>query len=219
VRSWWLVASAVTLVALYFVASGYSVWHQDVRLIRSGREVSAWIYAADGIPIPGRHRPPDAPVTLRYEVDGTKYEVDGYLRGRTEPFTIQSYVPIRVDPADPSRWTARTHPDALWPEMLGGLMLLPVIPVLAAIVLWQRGRVLRLWRSGRAVEAVVMESRQTAMAPRSRFVRCAPVDVSDKRVIGVYVPDRAGRLAPGDTLWILTDASGGSRAAAALWLE
>jgi hypothetical protein len=219
VRSWWLVASAVTLVALYLVGSGYAVWRRDVNLINQGREDSAWIYAADGIPIPGRHRPPTAPVTLRYEVDGKKYEVDGYLRGRTEPFVIQTYVPIRVDPDDPEHWTARSKPDALWPEMLGGLILLPVVPILAAVVFWQRARVLKLWRAGRAVEAVVLESRQTALAPRSRFLRCAPTDPSDKRVIGVYVPDRAGRLAPGDTLWILTDPAGGSRAAAALWLQ
>ena len=219
VRSWWLVASAVTAVTLFLLGSGYYVWRRDVDLIRNGREVSAWIYAADGIPIPGRHRPPSAPVTLRYEVGGKKYEVDGYLRGRTEPFIIQTYVPIRVDPDDPGRWTARSKPDALWPEMLGGVILLPAVPVLAAVVFFQRARVLKLWRNGRAVEAVVLESRQTAMAPRSRVLRCAPTESSDRRVIGVYAPDRAGRLAPGDTLWILTDPAGGSRAAAALWLQ
>jgi hypothetical protein len=219
VRSWWLVASAVTLATLYFLASGYYTWWRDVRLIRSGREVSAFIYAADGYPIPGRHRPVSSPVELHYEVDGKKYEVEGFLRGRTEPFVVQTYVPIRVDPADPSQWTARTHPDALWPEMLGGLMLLPAVPILAAVVFLRWARVLRLWRNGRAVEAVVLESSQTALAPRSRFVRCAPADPSDKRIVGVYVPDRAGRLAPGDTLWLLTDPAGGSRAAAALWLQ
>jgi hypothetical protein len=219
VRSWWLVASAVTLVALYLLGSGFYAWRRDVNLIERGREVSAFIYAAEGYPIPGRHRPPTAPVTLRYEVDGKQYEVDGYLRGRTEPFVIQTYVPIRVDPGDPQRWTARSRPDALWPEVLGGLILLPAVPILWAVVLWQRARVLKLWRVGRAVEAIVLESHQTALAPRSRFLRCAPTDPSDKRVIGVYAPDRAGRLGPGDTLWILTDAGGGSRAVAALWLQ
>lgn len=219
VRSWWLVASVVTLFTLYFLGSGFYDWRRDVGLIEHGREVSAFIYAADGYPIPGRHRPPTSPVELHYEVDGKKYEVEGFLRGRTEPFVIQTYVPIRVDPKDPSRWTARTRPDALWPEILGGIILLPAVPILAAVVFWQRARVLKLWRAGRAVESVVLESRQTAMAPRSRFLRCAPTDPSDKRVIGVFVPDRAGRLAPGDTLWILTDPAGGSRAASALWLQ
>ena len=219
VRLWWLVASAVTLVALSLVGSGYYAWRTDVNLIRHGREVSAFIYAAEGYPIPGRHRPPTVPVELHYEVDGKKYQVEGYLRGRAEPLVIQTYVPIHVDPDDPSRWTARTRPDALWPEMLGGLMLLPAVPVLAAVVLFQRSRVLRLWRDGRAVEAMVLESRQTALAPRSSFLRCAPTDPADRRVIGVYAPGRAGRLVAGDTLWLLTDPAGGRRAAAALWLQ
>jgi hypothetical protein len=218
-RSWGLVASVVTLVTLYFLGAGYYAWWRDVKLIREGREVSAFIYAAEGYPIPGRHRPPTAPVELHYEVDGRKYEVEGFLRGRTEPFVVQTYVPIHVDPDDPTRWTARTRPDAVWPEMLGGLILLPAVPILAAVAWFRRARVLRLWRDGRAVEAVVLESHQTALAPRSRFLRCAPADPSDSRVIGVYVPDRAGRLAPGDSLWLLTDPAGGSRAAAALWLQ
>ena len=79
-------------------------------------------------------------------------------------------------------------------------------------------RVLRLWRHGRALEAVVMESRQTALAPRSRFVRCAPVEQGDKRVFGVYVPDRAGRASEGDAVWLLADPAGKRDAVSLPWL-
>jgi len=208
----------VLAASLYFLATRYYTWRRDLHVIRNGVEVQAYVYSAEGMPIPGRRRPPSVVVVLHYEVGGKKYEAEGYLRGRTESFIIQSYVPIRVDPDDPARWTARTEPVPLGMELLGGWMLLPPALAFAAVAWWRRGRVLRLWRDGQLVAAVVMESRQTSLAPRSRFARCAPLDESDRRVFGVYVPDRAGRVAEGDAVWLIADAGENRRAVAVPWL-
>jgi hypothetical protein len=218
VRLWWLVAGAVLAASVYFLGSRYYTWRQDLNVIRRGTEVQAFVYSAEGMPIPGRRRPPSVVVELQYEVGGKKYHVEGYLRGRTESFIIQTYVPIRVDPGDPTKWTARTEPESLWMQLLSGLMLLPPAAAFAAVAGWKRARVTRLWREGRAVDAVVMEARQTALAPRSRFVRCAPAEGEDRRVFDVYVPDRAGRVAEGDSVWVLADPGGKRRAVALPWL-
>jgi hypothetical protein len=218
VRLWWLAAAAVLAASVYFLASRYYTWRKDLHVIRHGVEVQAFVYSAEGMPIPGRRRPPSVVVVLHYEVGGTKYEVEGYLRGRTESFIIQEHVPIRVDPDEPTHWTARTEPVPLRMELLSGLMLLPPALAFGAVAWWRRWGLLRLWREGQALPALVMESRQTALAPRSRFARCAPLDESDKRVFGVYVPDKAGRVAEGDAVWIVAESGEKRRAVAVAWL-
>lgn len=218
VRLWWLAAAAVLAAGVYFLATRYYNWRRDLNVIRNGTEVQAFVYSAEGFPIPGRRRPPTVVVELHYDVGGKTYKVEGYLRGRTESFVIQSYVPIRVDPADPARWTARTEPVPLTMELLSGLMLLPPALLFGAVAWWRRARLLKLWRDGHAIEAVAMESRQTALAPRSRFVRCAPLDGADRRVFGVYVPDGAGRVAEGDSVWLVADPAGTRRAVSLSWL-
>ena len=219
VRLWWLAAAAVAATALGLLAVRYLQWRADTRLVREGRVVEAFIYASEGFPVPGRNRPPSSHVTLRYTVDGKDYEVVGYLEGRKEFYVTHTYVPIRVAPDDPLRWTARTEPDPLWFRLIGGMILLPVPVVLALVALLKRAGLLRLWRNGRLVEAVVIDSRHTALAPRARFVRCAAVDVGDKLVRGVHVPRHAADVTRGDVVWLVADPRGGPRAVAVSWMQ
>ena len=219
VRLWWLSAAAVAAAGLTLLATRYLQWRNDSRLVREGRVVQAFIFASDYFPVPGRRRPPNSVATLRYEVDGKEYEVHGLLEGRKEFYVTHTYIPIRVDPADPGRWTARALPDPLWFRLIGGAMLLPVAALAALVALLKRASLLRLWRGGPAVEAVVIDSRHTAIAPRSRFVRCAAVDPGDKLVRGVHVPQHAAAVGPGDPLWLVADPRGGSRAVAASWMQ
>ena len=84
----------------------------------------------------------------------------------------------------------------------------------------QRAKALRTWRDGAAVPALVVESRQTAVAPKSRFVRCTPADRSDNRIVGVFVPQSAARdLRPGDALWLVFPPGGRGRPVAAAWFD
>lgn len=219
VRLWWLMAAAVAATGLALLATRYLQWRSDTRLVREGMIVQAFIWASDGFPVPGRNRPPSSQVTLRYNVGGRDYEVVGYLEGRKEFYVTHTHVPIRVDPDEPSRWTARADPDPLWFRLLGGMMLLPAAVIFALVALLKRASMLRLWRNGRLVETVVIDSRHTALAPRSRFVRCAAIDPQDKLVRGVHVPRRAADVVPGDAVWLVADPRGGSRAVAVSWMQ
>jgi hypothetical protein len=218
VRAWWLAAAGVLLVSLYFLTSRYLQWRKDMVLIRDGQPVEAYVYSADGYPIPGRRRPPTSPVELHYEVGGKKYQVQGYLTGRKDSFVVHTNVPIRIDPNDPQRFTAREEPTSLRLQLVGGLILLPFAALLAAVAAAQRMRLLALWRTGRALDAIVLDARHTALAPRSWLVRCAPADPDDKRVLSVYLPERAQRPARGELLWLVADAGGAPRAVASAWL-
>jgi hypothetical protein len=88
------------------------------------------------------------------------------------------------------------------------------------VSLAQRSRTVRVWRDGEARRAIVVESHQTALAPRSRLVRCTPADEGDNRVVQVYVPaGAAADLQAGDELWLLFPPAGRGRPVAAAWFE
>ena len=136
--------------------------------MRSGRVVDAEIMTAGGLSSRWQQLPPNSIVTLRYEVDGKTYDQVGYLKGRTEFIQVHSKVPVRIDPSNPDQWTARTEPASLLQELTGALVVLPAFVALAVVSLVQRSRMARVWRDGEARRAIVVESRQTALAHRAR---------------------------------------------------
>ena len=121
--------------------------------------------------------------------------------------------------ADPSRWTGATTVLPLGPGLVPGLIVLPVALVCALLGLVARARLLRLWRDGQAIEALVLEAKQTALAPRSRAVRCTPADPDDRRVLEVYVPPALARLGQGDAIHVLAPPGRTAPAVAVAWLE
>ena len=220
VRFWWVLTLALLAIGVYVGVREWRVWSREVRLIRSGRVVQAEILTAAGLSSRWQQLPPDSVVKIRYEVDGREYEKNGYLKGRKEFIQVRSKVPVRVDAGDPDQWTARTEPASLIEQLTGAVVVLPVFLVLAVVSLWQRARLLRVWRDGEAVGAIVVDSRQTALAPRSRLVRCTPAESGDKRIVQVYVPaSAAAGVAPGDELWLLRPPAGRGRPVAAAWFE
>jgi hypothetical protein len=220
VRFWWVLTLVLLGIGAYVGGSHWLAWSREVRMIRSGRVVDAEILTAGGLSSRWQQLPPDSIVTLRYEVDGKTYDQTGYLKGRTEFILVHSKVPVRVDPADPNLWTARTVPASLAQELTGALVVLPAFVALAAVSLVVRARTARVWRDGDARRAIVVESRQTALAPRSRLVRCTPADAGDNRVVQVYVPaGAAAGLHAGDELWLLFPPGRRGRPVAAAWFE
>lgn len=220
VRVWWLSAMALIAIAGYFFVDRYLGWRQDVRLLEQGDLVQANIRQTSTEIARGKQQPPNSIVTLDYKYKDQSYTVEGVLKGRTDYFRVGDNVPIHVDPKRPGVWTGITEAPPLWTDLVAGMIVLPLGILLAAGSLLARSRTARLWRDGVSVDALVMDVRQTAMAPRSRFVRCTPADESDPRVMGVYVPHAANVLQPGDSLWVITPAGNRSkRAVAAAWFQ
>jgi hypothetical protein len=219
VRFWWMLSLALLLIGAYVAVREWRVWSREVRLIKQGRVVDAEITSAGGLSSRWQQMPPDSLVTLEYAVDGTKYQQSGYLKGRKDFIQVRGTVPIRIDAADPSQWTARTEPPSMAQQLTGPAVVLPAFVVMGFIALIHRARLLRTWRDGTTGAAVVVEARQTALAPRSRLVRCTPADAADKRIINVFV-SHGGAAAPrpGDVLWLIFPPGGRGRPVAAAWL-
>jgi hypothetical protein len=198
-------------------------WSHENWLLSNGTPINATVDSVDagGIAtggIKGKTQPPDGRVMGHYTVDGNEYPAIGWLKGRTEWITIGGDVPLRISPTDPNDWTGITAPIRLTDEddFIHGLGVLPIALVLAVVAIWRRQRVLRLWIAGNVVEATVIESRISAIAPRLRDLRCAPVSEGQQRVQRVFSPPKGGLPSPGDRLWLLCDADQ-NLAVAAAW--
>jgi hypothetical protein len=220
VRFWWLLTLAMLLIGVYVCGREFLTWSREARLVREGRLVEGEVMRAGGLSSRWQRLPPDTVVTIQYDVDGKTYTQDGYLKGRKEYIQVRGKVPIRVNPADPDEWTARTQPPVLAQQLTGAAVVLPAVVVLAVVAVLRRVMTLRTWRHGQATVALTVESRQTALAPRSRLVRCAPADRGDNRVVGVFVPNSAARdLRPGDLLWLVFPPGGRGRPVAVAWFN
>jgi hypothetical protein len=225
VRFWWVVAAIFLAVSLYFLVHGAYAWHHENWLLNEGTPVDAMVEEVGAAGnetggINGKIQPPDGRVIGNYTFDGNTYPIIGWLKGRTEWITIGKTVPLHIDPADPEDWTGITAPIRLTGEddFIHGLGILPIALLLFGVAIWWRNRMVRLWIDGSAVEATVIESRISALAPRLRDLRCAPVLEGQQRVQRVFSPPRAGQIGPGEKLWLLCDAEQ-KRAVAAAWFE
>lgn len=203
VRVWWVGALALFVVAMYFLATRYASWLEGVHLIRSGVPLQGKIVEAGGSTMTGKIERGDTWVRVEYAYNGQTYQplvmtLEGHKT--EEPIIVGTSIPIRVDPAHPDRWTPRLTSPPLVQDLIGGLIVLAAAVLVLLLALWRRSRVLRIWREGEIVQAVVLTARHTALAPRAWAVRCTPVDQEDKRVFNVFVSSgcdvTAGAAAP-----------------------
>jgi hypothetical protein len=185
--------------------------------------VSTEVIEANYQDIRGRSQPASSRVVLAFEWKGVKYYDPGYLAGRTTFVAVGDHVDIRIDPDHPELWTARTAPPVFGRELLGsGILAAMALTMLAVAWLLHRG-VLETWRRGEAFEATVLEQRHTALAPRSRLLRCTPVQGDDHRIFSVFVPLSKYAPAVGDaeegaeSIWVLRLAGG--RPLALSWFD
>jgi len=220
VRFWWLAALVLLAIALGFALDQGREWANWRRLLRHGQQVAAEVVEVGGV-TRNVMMAPNTPVKLAFELQGRPHTVEGTLEGRTEFIRTHDRVPIHVDPADPSRWTALMELPPLGRQLLAAWITAPLGLALLAVAAVGRGRLLRLFREGQAEFALILHSQHSALAPRSRLVRCTLRDEGDKRIFSVFVPQRRGadRQHPdnpprGQGLWIICS---GNRAIAAEW--
>jgi hypothetical protein len=206
VRSWWVLASALLALTLYVVGRQTVDWLRERRLIADGVPTAALVEQAGTMTTAARQQP-DSICVLSFErPDGTRHRVSGVLpehmeRGIAIPVT--QTVMIRVDPVDPDRWTDRTAPPPLTRQAVALAVALPLVGGLALVGAVQRRRAAGAWGDGPASAALVLDARQTPVAPRSRAVRCAPADSADNRVFTVFLPPGSAAVARGDVLWVV----------------
>jgi hypothetical protein len=218
VRFWVIVAGFLLILFAYFSIARILDWKQENELIHNGTLVTATV-GMDGI---GRHGyvvPPATPVTLTFDFNGQSQQVSGILEGHASPVSTGETIQIRIDPTDPTRWTDFTESKALGGNLIGPLLLLPVVPI-ALLVAWlKRRRLLYAWTTGPAEPAVVGNRHQTALAPMAHVVKCSFQDRADKRLFVVYLPKRCSSLRQGDVIWLLASPHKNGPAIASAWLE
>ncbi|MCC7349752.1 MAG: hypothetical protein IT446_04220 [Phycisphaerales bacterium] len=211
VRFWWASGLILLVIAMGFAIDMGAEWINWRGLILHGQKVTAEVVELGGV-TRAAMMAPNTPVKLAFELDGQSHTVAGVLDGRTEFIRTHDRVPIYVDPADPSSWTALMEVPPLSRQLLAVWITLPLALVLLAVAVAMRGGLLRLWRDGQAESALVLQSQHSALAPLSRMVRCTPADESDTRVFSVFVPQRCGVPQRGQAIWIIRS---GNRAMAA----
>ncbi len=219
VHFWWIVAIGLVGAALWIAVAQTITWNRDARLIRGGTRVDAVIWPA-GARVKGRPIGPEDAMTVEFHWNGEPVAFSNRrLIGRGTPTISGETIPIYVDPQDPTNWTARSSPPSLVKLMVGAFAIVAVAGVLSLVSVLKRRGVLSTWRNGEARQAAVVETSQTALAPRSRLVRCALTDGSDRRLINVCIPHRVAHPQPGDGLWLVMPPGKPDKALAAMMYE
>jgi hypothetical protein len=217
VRFWWLIGIVMLAIGGWFAFSAIRDRAKVQWLIDHGERVEAMVNAANAETVRGRSEPPDSMVELKFDWHGTTFTPHpSMLAGRKEPIITKSKLLIHVNPNDPNDWTWLSAPEPLLTLMTGALVAVPIgiCSLLAAMLV--RGRMLRVWQTGEAVEALVMDSRNTALAPLSRAARVTPADEEDRRLYKVFVPGGV-TLGHGDSIWIIRAKPDSTSAVSAAW--
>ena len=222
VRLWWVLAVGLLALALYVVGRQTFGWLRERGLIANGIVTEALVEQA-GSSTTAVLQQPDSVAVLSFDrPDGSRHQVTGVLPEHMERgigIPVTQTVTIRVDPNDPDLWTDRTTPPSARRQLVTAAVALPLVGVLVAVGVAKRQRALRAWRDGAASTALVLETRNTPVAPRSRAVRCTPADSSDNSVFRVYLPPGAPPAARGDALWIVRQHPRSSSAYSVGWFD
>ena len=216
VRSWWISAAVLVVLALSLAVQEYLAWSRLRRAITSGVSVQAKIIAVDNIntrlhtPVPR-----DSIATLQFTYSGHDYLEAGALTGlTTNNISVGDSVPVGIDPSDPDNWTTDREVAPLLPEQIGPALLL-LAGGGAMLFAWLgRQSVLRTFARGTVVRGMVRSNKQTPIAPRCRSVGVAILPSG--RVMDVFVPPSLAAVAMGESIDVLVP-PGSGRVMAAAW--
>ncbi len=201
-RFWWLCALVLAAIMLVWAVDALVTALGERSLIAHGTVVTARVLGMDGSTRAGWTLPrtDSHEVKLRVTLpNGQVRDIDGTLPPGPGVLQIGQELPIKIDPKDPSNWTDQTEAISWTAHMIIPLLLLPFVLLLLIVAWYRRRQVLQIWRDGQWVQGVVVELRQSAMAPLSRVVRYNIPDV-DKRIFSVLVPTRVGIPAVGEAI-------------------
>lgn len=211
VRSWGAASALLWLAAAYFGFQVYLLASQENWLREHGVRIDAIVWQLDN-QLTGR--PMRATDVMRLEVrdpsdlaklkHSEPFMLQGQAIGTTGKITTGLPLTILVDPDNATgTWTTRLEPIALLPRLTISFFILPFAGLTALVAVLLRWRVLKIWQNAPAHRAMVLDSRQTAVAPLSWQVRCAYVDLPERRVLKVHVPHAVGRPEKGQILWLI----------------
>jgi hypothetical protein len=203
-RFWWICCLVLCLIALAFAATGLHEWQREIKLVRHGVTVDAQIQAVTYVARRGASFDPSNPVRLEFPWrDGIHRTHDEHpLEGYTRFVTVGDTVRIRVDPNDPENWTALAEAMPLRDRVMPATLTFPAVLATLIAAVWQRARILSIWKNGQLTPALVLNSSVSALAPLGRAIRCTPAVDGDARVFTIHAGGHAHRQ-PGEAIDVL----------------
>ena len=213
VRIWVILAVTVLFITIYFTIDKYLSGRYERWLITQGQPVQAELNRIQGTRDQNQSfkRTDRLQVELNYDVPGTNHPRQMYVPGWLSQLPPQAappeirvgqMIPVRIDPNNPTVWTDRTRPLPWIAEFTIVVLLLPLLALLLLVMFVRRQQVLNVWRRGEVAAAVVVDHKQSAIAPLSRVIRFTLADGSDRRVWSTLHPAKAAPAA-GETMWVI----------------
>jgi hypothetical protein len=215
VRVWSILTFLIGVTLVYLAVQNIAAGLTDRKLVNRGTKTIATIAEVNGqkgMAVSFKGSTEDRTVRITF----TGAPSDLRPRALENPLnagrTPGDHIEIRYDPSDPENWTDRTEPQP-WAQHLAIVwMLLPALVVALAMLLLRRSQVLALWREGVPTTGTVIDSRQSAIAPRSRVIRFTLAGSERRRILQTFWPQHAGPIDKGDELLMLAPSTGKSRA-------
>jgi hypothetical protein len=220
VRGWWLSTVVLIIIIVWIFTDqmlqarhgAYRLGHwkriDDAKIEKIGIAALTGYYASAEVL-------PDMVSTIGYtDSTGTAHHLAGYLKAQTTGHRPGDKIPILVNPDNPDDWTDRVTPLPLVEQVMATLLLLPLPIIFGAVAIWQRQRVLAIWRKGVERTARVISTKSSAASPRSLVLQCSIAGNRDDRLVGVTVPRSVGRYKNGDVVSLLTLTNESGRAIA-----
>jgi hypothetical protein len=222
-RFWVVVAAFALAAAAVTLVSEHVGFRRETWLLANGIPVDAEITRVDTASPKGQgfYNNPVRNVALKYSVNGVVYEPSQYLTSFGDGYLeVGKNIRLHLDPTDPTRFTARQEPVPTLRRLLGGLLVLPLVPIALAVAALRRRQLLRTWEAGELKPAVVLRTAGVAVAPASRSIECAAIDRADQRVYRAYVPRTPGRAVNrGDVVWLVAPPADRGPTVAAAWFD
>lgn len=203
VRSWLVLAIVVAGVIGYLTYARLGSAWRDRALIEHGTPVIGRLTKIGLNQARNASRDERLSVEIAYTPPGGR---EMFVAGELAPkagstINLVDPFPIKIDPDHPERWTDLTVAPSLGQQLAAVFLLSPLLLLTLVVIFLKRARVLKVYRDGALVRALVVSVKQAPLAPASRLVRFSLPD--ETNVHGCYWPDRLGRPHPGDEIEIL----------------
>lgn len=217
VRTWMILTLVICGVTAYLYSARITAGMKDRTIIANGLPIRATVIAIDGVAAPGstalrRNRPT---VIIRY-LDSNAQEItsEQQLGALVDgAVTVGRELEIRVDPANPAKWSDRTEPQPWSAELSVPLLITPFCFICILILFIRRKGVLRVWQTGEPAVAQIVEVRQSPIAPRQQQVSYALAEGG--QVCKMLFPLSEGPLSVGDEVIVVAPPNDPARAVAA----